>query len=264
MNFLEEILDVKKQEVKNLKKKYKLNSFSSMEFFDSASLKLNSKNNKDKISLIGEVKKASPSKGIINNYFDHLKLAEEYFTASIDALSVLTDENFFMGSIRFLNDIAKIKTAPLLRKDFIIDEYQIYQSKAFGADIVLLISEILSKSQLTELTCAAKELGMDVLLEFHSAEQISKIDFSLNSLIGINNRNLESFQTDLETTIRLAAELPDNIFLVCESGISGPKDIKYILSASNVNAFLIGEFFMKDKSISNAIKILREAIQNES
>ena len=211
MNILEEIIEYKKDEVKKLKKKYSLLSFEEMEFFEKPALKLKNFIPSDSLGIIAEIKKASPSKGIIRGEFNHLKIAETYFRENVSAISVLTDENFFKGNINFLKDIAVIKQRPLLRKDFIIDEHQVYESKGAGADIILLISEILSKQQIQEFTCAAKELGMDVLLELHSKEQLSKIDFELNTIIGINNRNLEDFSVNLETTKQISSEIPGEV-----------------------------------------------------
>ena len=173
MTILDEILEVKKKEVSDLKKYYSLSSFTEMEFFESWRPSFAESLNKNNIvSIIAEIKKASPSKGLIREDFDHIAIAKTYFQNGVDAVSVLTDVNFFKGKIEYLRDIAKFKSAPLLRKDFIIDEYQIFESKAFGADLILLISEVLSKNQIAELTKAAYEIGLEVLLELHSEEQL--------------------------------------------------------------------------------------------
>jgi indole-3-glycerol phosphate synthase len=264
MNILNEILEVKKKEISDLRKKYSLSSFTETEFFEKetlsfyTSLKYNSA-----MSVIAEIKKASPSKGIIKEDFDHIAIAESYFNNGANAVSVLTDENFFEGKIDYLKDIASFKSLPLLRKDFIIDEYQIFQSKAFGADFILLISEILSKNQVAELTHAAYEIGLEVLLELHSKEQLNKIDFNLNKLIGINNRNLNDFSVDLNTCINISHNLPEGVMVVAESGIDNKEDVQ-ILNKSNIDAILVGEYLMRSENIDSALVELKKWCQNEN
>jgi indole-3-glycerol phosphate synthase len=257
LNILEQIVEVKKEEVKKLKQKYSLNSFKEMEFFGSKSLEFSGRaRSNQNISIISEIKKASPSKGIIREDFNHLKIAEIYFKCGTDAVSILTDEKFFKGNIEFLKDIASIKETPLLRKDFIIDEFQVFQSKGNGADIILLISEILSKSQINELSHAAKEAGLEVLLELHSEKQLNKIDFGINKILGVNNRNLEDFSIDLNTTLNLSRLIPDDIILVAESGIKKKEDINY-LSQADIDAILVGEHLMTAKSIEEKFTELK-------
>lgn len=258
MNILDQIVEYKKEEISKLKKKFSLNSFKEMEFFGSETSSFSEKVKKNNhISIIAEIKKASPSKGIIKENFNHLKIAEEYFDEGADAISILTDEKFFKGNINFLKEIASFKTAPLLRKDFIIEELQVFESKANGADLILLICEILSKSQINELTNAAKENGMEVLLEMHSEDQIKKIDFNLNKIIGINNRNLEDFSVDLNTTLNLSKLIPEENILVAESGIKTKDDISF-LSKAKINAILIGEHLMVSKNLKEEFGKLRE------
>ncbi len=257
MNILEEIIEHKKDEVNKLKKKFSLRSFEEMDFYEKPALKLKDFISPDALGIIAEIKKASPSKGIIRNDFNHLKIAEIYFSENLSAVSVLTDLDYFKGSINYLKDIAAIKQTPLLRKDFIIDEHQVYESKAFGADIILLISEVLSKQQIQELSFAAKELEMDVLLELHSKEQLNKIDLKLNTIIGINNRNLEDFSVNLETTKQVASEVPEDIIVVSESGISKKDDIDF-LKNTNTKAILVGEHLMASPNIKESLKQLKE------
>ncbi len=254
MNFLDKILESKKEEVKNLKKKFSVSSFGSMELFDRQKFSFIEKANKNKnISLICEIKKASPSKGVIRNDFNHLQIAEIYFENDVEAVSVLTDRIFFQGDLIYLKEIAENKKAPLLRKDFIIDEIQIYESKANGADLILLISEALSKSQITGFTDIANKIGLDVLLEIHSEDQLDKIDFGTNSLIGINNRNLKDFSVSLETTNRIRKLIPPGVFVVSESGISKKADVLF-LEKAGANALLIGESIMAENGIENKIR----------
>ena len=258
MNFLNEILDTKKTEISKLKNKYTLSSFKEMGLFENKTISLReSLENSTAISIIAEIKKASPSKGIIREDFNHNSIAKTYFDSGTDAVSVLTDVNYFKGSINYLKDIAAIKNAPLLRKDFIVDEFQIFESKAFGADAVLLICEILSKNQIAELTQAAHEIKLEVLLELHSESQLDKIDYDINKIIGINNRNLNDFSVDLNTSIHISKQLPDSVTVVAESGIENEVNIQ-ILKEHNVSAILVGEYLMRSKNIETAFTQLKE------
>lgn len=258
MSFLSEILGVKKEEVKKLKQKFSLASFRDEEFFDAPTKSLQKAvTNEACISVIAEIKKASPSKGILIEKFDHLKIAETYIENNANAISVLTDKNFFQGSIAYLSDIAKFKTLPLLRKDFIIDEYQIFEAKAYGADAVLLICEALSSNQISELTHCAKEIGLEVLLELHSAAEQSKINFGLNTLIGINKRCLETFAVDVNTTLNLYDNIPVGSAIVSESGISSESVLNQ-LKDTRVNAVLVGEHFMKAKDLKQSLSQFKE------
>ncbi|MCL5027735.1 MAG: indole-3-glycerol phosphate synthase TrpC [Bacteroidetes bacterium] len=263
MNVLEKILDKKKDEVSLLKRKFSIDSFSNMPFFSEKSLSFidEVRSNKN-ISIIAEIKKASPSKGLIRENFDHLSTAEIYFSRNVNAVSILTDKEFFQGDINFLLDIAKIKQVPLLRKDFIIDEIQVYEAKANGADIILLICEALTKNQIKEFTSLAEEIGLEVLLELHSIDQIDKIDFTRNKLIGVNNRNLNDFSVDLSTTQIISKYLPEDIILVSESGISNKDDIIF-LRETKVNAILVGELLMSSNNIELKLSDLKNWCSNE-
>jgi indole-3-glycerol phosphate synthase len=253
MTILQNILDVKKNEVKELHRKYSRASFTDFEMFAADRLDFGSAlRKKRKINVIAEIKQASPSKGILNNNFNHLEIAENYLRAGADAVSVLTDKSFFKGDISFLKDIAEIKTVPLLRKDFIIDEFQILEAKAHGADAILLIAEALSNEQVKDFTEVARENDLDVLLEIHSADQIEKIDFTRNKIIGINNRNLENFQVDINKTKELAKLFDDEMTVVSESGISSKGDLDF-LKTTNTRAVLVGEHFMKSYSVEESL-----------
>jgi len=263
MNFLNEILDAKKTEISKLKGYYTLSSFREMDFFENNTISLNRSLETDTtISIIAEIKKASPSKGIIREDFDHNSIAKAYFESGADAVSVVTDVTFFKGSINYLKDIAAIKNAPLLRKDFIIDEYQIFESKAFGADSVLLISEILSKDQIVELSHAAHEISLEVLLELHSENQLDKIDFDINKIIGINNRDLNDFSVDLSASINISKQIPNSVTVVAESGLENEKDIQ-TLREHNVNAILGGGYLMRSENIESAFIQLKKWCGNE-
>lgn len=260
MNILEKIVEDKKSEVNILKNHINISEIKNREYKEISFYK--ALNNKNKINLIAEIKKGSPSKGIIKQNFEPLQIAGEYMNSGTDAISVLTDEKYFMGNIKYLSDIAEIKTVPLLRKDFIINELQIYQAKLHGADAILLISEILEKNQIKEYTLLARELNMDVLLELHSVKQLDKIDFDINKILGINNRNLETFDVNIKTTGEIKQYLSNEIIVVSESGITNKEDIDY-LKENNINAVLIGEYFMRKDNIADAVKNIKEYLYYE-
>ncbi len=264
MSILDDIVAVKKEEVKILNSEYSHRRFAESEFFEKQKLSLIGFITKNQnIGLIAEIKKASPSKGIIRPNFNHMQIARTYFDKNTNAVSVLTDQRFFRGHIQYLNDIARIKKVPLLRKDFIIDEYQVYEAKAIGADAILLIAEILSKTQIQELTKCAFEIGLEVLLEIHSEEQIPKIDFSINTLIGINNRNLSDFSVDINTTHELSMLIPENIVVISESGISNKRSIES-LKKTKIQGVLIGEHFMKSTDLNKEIQQMKEWCRRQS
>jgi indole-3-glycerol phosphate synthase len=263
-NILDEIVSVKRDEIVKLRKEFTLSRFKDSEFFEKSKFSLiDTIKASEDISIIAEIKKASPSKGIIRDDFNPLKIAEIYTENGASAISILTDVNFFKGSIKYLNDAAKEKALPLLRKDFILDEFQIYEAKSNGADAVLLISEILSANQIQELTHVAKEADLEVLLELHSEEQLSKINFGLNNLIGINNRNLNDFSVAVDTTVEIKKLLPQNVQVISESGINGEEEIN-LLKEEKVNGVLIGEHFMRAKNISDSLKQMYEWCRYES
>ncbi|MCU7526179.1 MAG: indole-3-glycerol phosphate synthase TrpC [Ignavibacteria bacterium] len=258
MSILDKIIEAKKEEVKCLRSRYSLRDFQETPYFERSVLSLKGKiESEQNLSIIAEVKKASPSKGLIRKDFNHLEIAHTYMENGASAISVLTDKEFFQGSIDFLRDIAEIRTIPVLRKDFIIDIFQVYEAKAKGADAMLLIAEALSKSQISELTHAATEAGLEVLLEVHSERQLEKIDFSVNRLIGINNRNLENFVTELKTTSDVARALPSDVVIVSESGIQSRESVE-VIKNTRAGAILVGEHLMRKSDVALALKELRE------
>jgi len=209
----------------------------------------------DWTAIIAEVKKGSPSKGIIRPGFDPLEIAEIYQENGATCLSVLTDEQFFLGHLRFLALIRETVSLPLLRKDFIIDQYQIYEARAAGADAILLIASILELNQLLEFHETAKELHLDVLLEVHDEREMDTALRTDCRLIGVNNRNLRTFVTDLGTTGRLARLMPADRMLVSESGINNRDDIVR-LQKDGARAFLIGEAMMREDDIGAKLQHL--------
>ena len=195
-------------------------------------------------AIIAEIKKASPSAGIISEDFDPLKKAKEYEEFGASALSILTEEDYFLGSTKYLKDVKKITSLPILRKDFIVDTYQIYESKFIGADCILLIASILNDKQLREFSDLAETLQLDYLIEVHNEEELSRVELFSNAIIGVNNRNLKTFEVDIQNSVRLRNLYKKNNIFVAESGIKNKKDIDMLL-ANNINVFLIGESLMK-------------------
>lgn len=208
------------------------------------------------ISFICEVKKASPSKGVIAEEFDHVAIAKEYEKAGANAISVLTEPDYFMGSIEYLREIRKNVSIPLLRKDFIIDEYMIYEAKVAGADVVLLIVALLSEDVLKRYIQIADSLGLSALVEAHDEEEIAIAVRAGARIIGVNNRNLKDFTVDINNGIRLRRNVPEDILFVAESGIKTRTDIEQ-LEAGKVNAVLIGETFMRSKDKKKMLEELK-------
>lgn len=195
-------------------------------------------------AVIAEIKKASPSKGVIRADFDPVAIAKSYASAGASCLSVLTDRRFFQGSEEFLTAARDASGLPVLRKDFIIDPYQVYEARVIGADCILLIVAVLGDATLAELFILARELGMDVLVEVHDEAELERALEVDARLIGINNRDLRSFETRLETTLGLLERIPHNRLVVTESGIHTREDVS-LMRSNGVNAFLVGEAFMK-------------------
>lgn len=213
------------------------------------------KDNND-ISIIAEVKKASPSKGIIKEDFDPLMIAKEYNESNVQAMSVLTEKNFFLGDDDYLVRIRQAYPTPILRKDFIIDMWQIYQSRCLGADAILLITSLLTDEELKKFQVVTGILGMQCLVEVHNREELERALESGAKIIGINNRDLNTFNVDIKTTEKLMNYIPNDRAVVSESGIKDANDIKY-LKGLGVDAVLIGETFMRAPSIKEKINELR-------
>ncbi|MGE0605831.1 MAG: indole-3-glycerol phosphate synthase TrpC [Pirellulales bacterium] len=204
------------------------------------------------IKLIAEVKKASPSKGVIRANFDPVEIAREYERRGASCLSVLTDEQYFQGSLEYLRQVRAAVALPVLRKDFILDSYQLLEARAAGADAVLLIAECLDDCQLRKLHNEALELGLTPLVELYEPANLPRVLAAGATLIGVNNRDLNTFQVDLEHTIRLRRQIPDNCVLVGESGIR-TRDDALRLQSAGVDAMLVGESLMAREDLGQAV-----------
>jgi indole-3-glycerol phosphate synthase len=206
-------------------------------------------------NIIAEIKRQSPSKGVIREDFNHLEIARQYAEAGAAAMSVLTEEDFFGGSLNFLREIHERVEVPLLRKDFIIDEYQIYEAALSGASAILLITAILDDDLLAAFIKRADELNLEALVEVHTEEEMRHAAQADARIIGVNNRDLTTFNVDLETSVRLAPLAPPTAILVSESGITTGEDIRK-LKAAGYQAFLIGEHFMRHTNVCAALSDL--------
>ena len=207
------------------------------------------------IKLIAEVKKASPSKGVIRENFDPVEIARAYAKAGANCISVLTESRYFQGSLDYLDQIRKAVELPLLRKDFIIDEYQIFEARAAGADAILLIAACLERRQIEDFLGTAEGLGLDVLVESHNYKELDRALMAGASLVGINNRDLGSFIVSLQSTFDLLKDIPDDRLVVSESGIATRDDVVKLQKAG-VDAVLVGESLVREKDIGKKVKEL--------
>ena len=265
---LEQIIQTKREEIAERRRTTPIESLKETiqtlgrprNFFDAVTRK-----GKKPLNLIAEVKKASPSAGVIRADFDPVQIAQAYQAAGADALSVLTDEKYFQGKLEYIHQIRDAVKLPVLRKDFIIDPYQVYESRAAGADAILLIAECLETSEMIDLQILATELNMTVLIEVHDLDNLMRVrDHVIGfphrsySLLGINNRDLRTFKTDLGTTLRMSELVADRQVLVSESGINTNDDIRK-LEQAGVRAVLVGESLMRSDDIGAKIKDLFRA-----
>ncbi|HEY8749509.1 MAG TPA: indole-3-glycerol phosphate synthase TrpC [Tepidisphaeraceae bacterium] len=222
------------------------------------------------MNVIAEIKKASPSAGVIRPDFDPVAIAQTYAAAGANALSVLTDEKYFQGKLEFIHAVRDVVKLPVLRKDFIIDPYQVYESRAAGADAILLIAECLETSELIDLQILATELNLTCLIEVHDMDNLMRVrDHVIGfphrsySLLGINNRNLKTFKVDLGNTLRLAELVEDRSVLVTESGVNAREDVKK-LHGAGVRAALVGESLMRSNDVAGTMRELFAPIEDPS
>jgi indole-3-glycerol phosphate synthase len=246
--FLNKIIKYKKSIISNEKENLKVQDM----HLEKRSNKFINALKEDNLSFICEIKKASPSKGIIKENFDPVEIASEYSSSGASAISVLTEDKFFLGDLEYLKDLSFIDT-PKLRKDFIIDEYQIYQSIHYGADAVLLIANILSEKQLKDYISILGKYNVDALVEVHDLNDLDKAIKSNAKIIGVNNRNLVTFEVSLEVSKELINHIPDDVIKISESGIVDSSDISYIKELG-FDGVLIGETLMRAPSIKNKLK----------
>ncbi|HEY0040217.1 MAG TPA: indole-3-glycerol phosphate synthase TrpC [Flavisolibacter sp.] len=252
MNILEKIIAHKKIEVAQRKEDRPVSELEKERFFSRQTLSLKKfLLNERKTGIIAEYKRKSPSKGIINDRDSVEAVTRAYFGYGASGISILTDHEFFGGS---LDDLiaARDNSVPLLRKDFTIDEYQLFEAKAFGADVILLIAACLSPQEVKDLSGKAKSLGLEVLLELHDETELDHICDTVD-MVGVNNRNLKTFEVDLEHSVKLAQKIDDKFIKVAESGINDVANIHY-LKQYGFKGFLIGEYFMKQASPMMAFK----------
>lgn len=257
MSILDTIISAKKQRILYAKRRTALPDLRS-EVRDAEGARdfMGSLRGKDgHIRLIAEIKKASPSAGVIRPDFDPAAIARVYQEKPADCISVLTEEDFFQGDLLHLRQVKAASAKPVLRKDFIVDEYQIYESRAAGADAILLIASVLTPVQASDYLGLAAELGMAVLFEIHDEPDLERSLVIGSKLTGINNRDLTTFAVDLSTTIRLSREIPEGTIVVSESGISDRRDVETLIEAG-IDAMLVGTSFMKARDIGAAIDAL--------
>jgi indole-3-glycerol phosphate synthase len=260
MNILTEIVNKKRERVKYAKSAASLQDLKKLLKDMEASRDFTKavKRQDGNIRLIAEVKKASPSKGLIRKDFDPQKIAAVYEQKGANAISVLTEEDYFQGSLSYIKQVRDIAARPVLRKDFIFDEYQIFESRANRADAILLIAAILETNQAAEYLHLAEELGLHVLFEAHDEEDLEKALLINAPIIGVNNRNLKTLKIDLSTTLRLKKAIPKDRIVVSESGIKNREDV-IMLQEAGIDAMLIGTSFMESQDIGKKIDELMKA-----
>lgn len=260
MNILDKIVEFKRKEIVSSKEVITLTELKSMPEFNRQCYSITeSICDPGKTGIIAEFKRKSPSKGIINDQVSVADISIAYSQYGAAALSVLTDFNFFGGSIDDLQEARKHNEIPILRKDFIVDTYQIYEAKAIGADVILLIAAILNKNEVSEFSKLAHDLGLQVLMEIHSEDELLKTCDTVD-LIGINNRNLKTFEVNLEHSKQLVKKIPEKFIKISESGISHPNTIKE-LKKEGFQGFLIGESFMRSENPALAFKHFVEELE---
>lgn len=245
MNILNKIIATKKEEVAAAKKLKTLSELKDSEFFRRETFSLK-QNLKTKTGIITEFKRKSPSKGIINAHSEIKDVVKNYETNGASGISILTDQDYFGGSSADILAVRNTVEIPILRKDFMVDEFQFYEAKAMGADVVLLIAACLSPAQVQEFTKLSHQLGLEVLLEIHSESELQHFNPEID-LVGINNRNLKNFEVDLQHSVDLKNLLPKNVLSVAESGIYSREDFKF-LKEKGFDGFLMGEYFMKNEN----------------
>ena len=246
MTILEKIINSKIEEVKVLKNQYSIKDFEKRSLFQRKTESLKIRLELSHHGIIAEHKRKSPSKSVINNDIKLEEVILGYDTANVSGISVLTDKKYFGGNTNDLLKARELTKIPIIRKEFIIDEFQILEAKAYGADVILLIAACLNEKQIKNLSEFAKSLNLEVLIEIHNNQELEKCLLNSIDIIGVNNRNLKTFEVDIENSINLSEIIPENFVKISESGISSAKEIS-ILRKHGFKGFLIGETFMRKK-----------------
>ena len=259
MNILDKIIKHKKIEVAAAKKKKSVSELKETEFFQRKTFSLK-KSVESGSGIIAEYKRKSPSKGIINDKAAVLEVAKSYENFGASGISILTDSEFFGGKLEDLFKVRNEISIPILRKDFMIDEYQFYEAKSIGADVILLIAACLSPNQVQDFTDLSHELGLEVLLEIHTEEELHHFNKNID-LVGINNRNLKDFKVDLQHSVNLKNQLPKETLAVAESGIYSLEDFNF-LKEKGFDGFLMGEYFMRNENPAIAFEEFILSIKN--
>ncbi|WP_185869229.1 indole-3-glycerol phosphate synthase TrpC [Blattabacterium cuenoti] len=254
MKILEKIICVKKKEISNKKNAHSIKELEKSSLFKRKTFSLIESLNRKESGIIAEFKIKSPSRGVINNIVSVEKVVKDYELSGVSGISILTDYNFFSGKNEDLEKSRSIVSIPILRKDFIIDEYQIIESKSIGADVILLIASILSKNQIKNFTQIAKDIGLEVIIEIHNEFEINKITDNLD-IVGINNRDLQTFIINYNNCLNLYSKIPKKYIKIAESGISNINNLLE-LRKKGFKGFLIGEYFMKRKDPGKICKNL--------
>lgn len=260
MDILKNILQETEERVQRAKATATTAMMESLPAFSAPTLSLRDALRARPVSVIGEVKKASPSRGLIRSDFDVAAIGRSYRRGGAAAVSVLTEPNHFKGSLLHLSEVRRFVDVPILRKDFVIDPYQLVEARAFGADAVLLIAAALEPEHLHDLHEAAAEIGLECLVEVHNESELERLDLERVRLVGINNRDLTTFEVDVNRTLRLLPLIPEGVTVVSESGLSAAVQLA-ALKTSGVHGFLIGEALMKERDVETGLRRLIEETQ---
>ena len=259
-NTLKKIIADKKNNIEKYKKFFTIEELKKKSFLFKNYFNFKDKLKENKISVIAEIKKASPSAGLIIENYDPISIAQQYLNSGASCLSILTEENYFKGKLDHINEVKKEVNLPILCKDFFIDPYQVYLAKSFGADAILIILSAVSEKTAHEIYDLAEELNLNTIVEVHTEEEAYKALNFKNSIIGINNRDLKTLKTDMKITYKLHKVLKKHSGpLVCESGIKSEKEVEKIVKKTKINNFLIGESLLKD--LDKNTSLLRRILQ---
>ena len=262
MNILDRIVDDTRSELARRKAAVSIRRLEEEPYFRRRTFSFEQALRGDDLAVIAEVKKASPSQGVIRKDFDPVAIARAYEAGGAAAISILTEPMHFQGSLEYLADVRKSCNLPLLRKDFIVDQYQLYEARAGGADAVLLIAAILDREQLRDLIVTARALDLSALVEVYDIRELDRIDFDEVSILGVNNRDLRTFEVDVNHSLRVFEHVPPNVIRVSESGLSHAADLVH-LRRHGIDSVLIGETLMRDEDPGSALRRLKEDVRLE-